>query len=155
VFLIFYLFVQYPHLCLWSLISLCNTLIMYGLTFIQNINFHIMFFVFVILVLDVVASPLVIIEGVHWAKDGSKFACSVDGCDVSYMAKYNLVWHLRVQHNVVMKSGKPKHPSTPNEGPMLQDQMAMNVWVLSNLLARFHCNEQKAMGSEACKLGMG
>jgi hypothetical protein len=30
---------------------------MYGLTSIQNINFYIMFFIFVILVLDVVALP--------------------------------------------------------------------------------------------------
>ncbi len=118
---------------------------MYGLTSIQNINFYIMFFIFVILVLDVVAPPLVMIDSVHWAKDGSKFACSVDGCDVSYMAKYNLVWHLQVHHNVVMKSSKPEHPSILNEGPMHQDQVAMNAQVLSNLLARFHCNEQKAM----------
>jgi hypothetical protein len=26
---------------------------------------------------------LVAIEGVHWAKDGPKFACSIDGCDAS------------------------------------------------------------------------
>jgi hypothetical protein len=37
---------------------------------------------------------LVAIEGVHWAKDGPKFACRVDGYDASYTAKYNLVRHL-------------------------------------------------------------
>jgi len=31
--------------------------------------------------IDVVALPLVAIEGVHWAKDGPKFVCKVDGCD--------------------------------------------------------------------------
>jgi hypothetical protein len=61
------------------------------------------------------------------------------------MAKYNLVWHLQVHHNVVMKSSKVEHPSTLNEGPMHQDQVAMNVQVLSNPLAQFHFNEQKAM----------
>ncbi len=39
--------------------------------------------VFVFLVLNVVAFLLVAIEGVHWAKDGPKFACSIDGCDAS------------------------------------------------------------------------
>jgi hypothetical protein len=43
------------------------------------------------LVSDVVAPLMVAIEGVHWAKDGPKFACNVDGCDASYMAKDNLV----------------------------------------------------------------
>jgi hypothetical protein len=60
----------------------------------------------------VVDPPLVAIEGVHWARDGPKFACRVDGCDASYTAKYNLVWHLRACHNVVMESSKPKCPST-------------------------------------------
>jgi len=59
----------------------------------------------------VVALPLVAIEGVHWAKDGPKFACNIDGCDASYMAKYNLVWHLRAHHDVTMESSKPRHPS--------------------------------------------
>jgi hypothetical protein len=94
----------------------------------------------------VVAPPLFIIEGVHWAKDGSKFACNVDGCDVSYIAKYNLVWHLQMHHNVIMKFGKHGHSSIPDEGPMHQNQVAMNVRVLNNPLARYHCNEQKGMG---------
>jgi len=64
------------------------------------------------LVSDVVDPPLVAIEGVHWAKDGLKFAYRVDGCDASYTAKYNLVQHLRACHNVVMESGKPRCPFT-------------------------------------------
>jgi len=48
-------------------------------------------FVFVFWVSNVVAPPLVAIEGVHWARDGPKFACRVDGCDAFYTAKYNLV----------------------------------------------------------------
>ncbi len=62
---------------------------MYGLTFIHNINSHIRFFVFVILVLDVVALPLVALEGVHWPRDGAKFVYKVHGCNVTYIAKYN------------------------------------------------------------------
>jgi hypothetical protein len=31
--------------------------------------------------INVVAPPLVAIKGVHWAKDGPKFVCKVDGCD--------------------------------------------------------------------------
>ncbi len=46
---------------------------------------------------------------------------------------------------MVMELGKPKHPSTQEEGPRHQDHVAMNVWVLSNLLVWFHCNEQKAI----------
>ncbi len=38
-----------------------------------------------------VALTSIAIKGVHWAKDGRKFAYSVDGCDASYMTKYNLV----------------------------------------------------------------
>ncbi len=63
-----------------------------------------------------VAPPLVAIEGVHWAKDGPKFACRVDGCNASYMVKYNLVRHLQTHHNVIMEAGKPEHPSTKEEG---------------------------------------
>ncbi len=37
-----------------------------------------------------VGLPLVAIKGVHWVKDGPKFACNVDGCDASDTAKYNL-----------------------------------------------------------------
>jgi hypothetical protein len=62
---------------------------MYGLTFIHNINSHIRFFVFVILVLDVVALLLVALEGVHWPRDGAKFVYKVRGCNVTYIAKYN------------------------------------------------------------------
>jgi hypothetical protein len=50
--------------------------------------------VFVFLCLDVVAPPSIAIEGVHWPKDGPKFSCNIEGCDASYMAKYNLVRHL-------------------------------------------------------------
>jgi hypothetical protein len=95
VFLIFYLFIQYPHLYYFifdlfmhyphpfylSFIFLCNTFIMYRLTFIQNINSHISFFAFVILVSNVVVHPPITLEGVHWAKDGAKFACKVHGCN--------------------------------------------------------------------------
>jgi hypothetical protein len=43
---------------------------------------------------NLVALPPIAIEGVHWTRDGPKFAYKVDGCDASYIAKYNLVWHL-------------------------------------------------------------
>ncbi len=59
-----------------------------------------------------VTPPPVAIEGVHWAKDGPKFACSIDGCDASSIVKYNLVCHLQVCHNVTMELGKPRCPST-------------------------------------------
>jgi len=85
---------QYLHLFFLSFIFLCIIFIMYGLTFIQNVNSYIRFFVFVILVSNAVALPLIAIEGVHWARNGPKFACKVDGCNASYMAKYNLVKHL-------------------------------------------------------------
>jgi hypothetical protein len=49
--------------------------------FIQNVNSHISSFAFVILVSDVVVHPLITLEGVHWAKDGAKFACKVHGCN--------------------------------------------------------------------------
>ncbi len=108
---------------------------MYGLIFIQNDNSHIRFFFFVNLVSNVIVLPPVAIEGVHWARNGPKFACKVDGCDASYMAKYNLVQHLEICHNVVMELGKPKCPFTWEEGPRRQNHIAMNVWVLNNLLA--------------------
>ncbi len=41
--------------------------------------------------IDVVALPPVTIKGVHWARDGPEFVCSVNGCDASYITKYNLV----------------------------------------------------------------
>ncbi len=62
--------------------------------------------------IDVVALLVVAKKGVHWAKDGPKFVCKVDGCDASYTTKYNLVWHLRTCHNVTTELGKPGHPST-------------------------------------------
>jgi hypothetical protein len=62
--------------------------------------------VFVFLVSDVLTPPLVTIEGVHWARDGPEFAYRVDGCDASYIAKYNLVRHLWAHHKVVMETGK-------------------------------------------------
>ncbi len=68
------------------------------------------------LVSDVVAPPLVTIEGVHRAKDGPKFACKVNGCNASYTTKYNLVWHLRAHNNVTMEPSKPRCPSTQREG---------------------------------------
>ncbi len=92
-----------------------------------------------------VAFPPIAIKGVHWARDGPKFACKVDGCDASYMTKYNLVWHLRAHHNVVMELNKPGHSSTWEEGLRVQDHMAMNAQVLSNPLAWFRHNEQKAI----------
>jgi len=61
--------------------------------------------------IDVVSLPQVAIKGVHWARDGPKFVCKVDGCDASYTFKYNLVWHLWACHNVTMELGKPKCPS--------------------------------------------
>ncbi len=85
---------------------------MCGITFIHNITSHVRFYVFVFLVSNVVTPLLVGIEGVQWAKDGSKFVYSVDGCNASYMAKYNLVWHLQACHNVAMEPSKPEHPPT-------------------------------------------
>jgi hypothetical protein len=60
----------------------------------------------------VVTPPSVAIKGVHWARDGPKFAYRVDGCDASYMTKYNLMQHLWAHHNVTMELNKPGHPST-------------------------------------------
>ncbi len=95
--------------------------------------------------IDVVAPPPVAIEGVHWAKDRPKFVCKVDGCDASYIVKYNLVQHLQAHHNVTMEPSKPRHPSIWDQSLRVQDHMVMNVWVLSNLLALFYYNEQKAI----------
>jgi hypothetical protein len=78
------------------------------------------------------ALPSIAIEGVHWAKDGPKFASSVDA---SYTTKYILVRHLRACHYVTIKLGKPRRPSIREHGSKVQDQVAMNVWVLNNLLA--------------------
>jgi hypothetical protein len=48
------------------------------------------FFFFVILVSKVVALPSIALKGVHWAKDGTKFACTVDRCDVTYTYQVQL-----------------------------------------------------------------
>jgi len=63
----------------------------------------------------VTLSP-VAIHGVHWEKDGPRFVYKFDGCNASYIAKYNLVEHLRARHNVTMEMGKPKHPFIQEEG---------------------------------------
>jgi len=78
----------------------------------------------IILVSDVVTLPLVALEGVHWARDGAKFTCKVHRCNVTYIAKYNLVWHLWVWQNVIMELGKPRH----------QDHVDMDAQVLNNPL---------------------
>jgi hypothetical protein len=44
-----------------------------------------------------------------------------------------------------MGLSKPKHPSIQEHGPRVQDHMAMNAWVLNNLLAWSCHNEQKAI----------
>ncbi len=87
------------------------------------------------------APPQVAIEGVHWAKDGPKFVCKLDGCGASYTTEYNLVRHLQACHNVTMELGKPGHPSTGEQSPKVQDHATMNVQVLSNPLAPFYHNE--------------
>jgi hypothetical protein len=48
-----------------------NLLSIILIPFIQNVSSHIRFIVFVFLVSNVVAPPLIAIEGVHWARDGS------------------------------------------------------------------------------------
>jgi hypothetical protein len=64
----------------------------------------------------VVAFPLVALEVINWAKDGTTFVCRVDGCNVT--TKYNLICHLWAHHNAIMELGKPKCLSTWEEGPM-------------------------------------
>jgi hypothetical protein len=95
--------------------------------------------------IDVVALPPIAIEGVHWAKDGPKFVCKVDGCDASYTTKYNLIQHLQTHHNVTMELSKLEHPSTWEQGLKVQGHAAMNAHVLSNPLAQFCRNEQKVI----------
>ncbi len=92
-----------------------------------------------------VAFPPVTIEGVHRARDGPKFAWKVDGCDASYMTKYNSVRYLWMCHNVTMEPNKPVCPSTWEEGPRHQDHTTLNLWVLNNPLAQFCHNEQKVI----------
>ncbi len=58
--------------------------------------------------IDVVALLPITIEGVHWARDGPKFVCRVDGCDALYITQYNLIQHLQAHHNVTMELGEPK-----------------------------------------------
>jgi hypothetical protein len=83
------------------------------------------------------------IEGVHWTRDGLKFACKVGGCDASYTATYNLVWHLWAHHNVTMELGTPRCPFIQEQVPRVQDHTIMNACVFNNLLAWFRHNEQK------------
>ncbi len=52
-----------------------------------------------------VVLPPVVVKGVHWTRDWPKFAYRVNGCDVSYIAKYNSIRHLRMRDNVVMELG--------------------------------------------------
>jgi len=77
----------------------------------------------------VVDLPLVALEGVHWARDGPKFACKVNGCDASYIPNYNFVRHLRHATMWLWKPSKFRRPFTREEGPRHQDHMAMNVQV--------------------------
>jgi hypothetical protein len=58
--------------------------------------FTLCFFICVILVSDAITLHLVALGGVHWAKDGAKFAFKVHGCNVTYIANYNLVRHLQM-----------------------------------------------------------
>jgi hypothetical protein len=102
----------------------------------QLSSIFLLIFVFVFLVSNVVAPPAIAIEGVHWARDGLKFACRVDECDASYTDKYNLVQHLWAHHNVVMEPNKPRCPSIWEEGPRIKDHIAMNAQVLSNPTSR-------------------
>ncbi len=100
VFLFFYLFMQYPHHVLIFYLSIQYQIIVKGITFIHNINCHIRSFVFVFLISNAVAPPLIAPKGIHWAKDGPNFACRVDGCDASYTTKDNLVRHLWTCHTL-------------------------------------------------------
>jgi hypothetical protein len=100
---------------------------------------------FIILVSNVVALPLIALEGVHWARDGVKFPCKVHGCTMIYIGKYNLVWHLRVWKNVTMESNKLGCPSIWEEALRHQNHVVMNAQVLSNPLIWFRRNELKAI----------
>jgi hypothetical protein len=83
----------------------------------------------------VVAPPPIAIEGVHWARDGPKFVCRVDGWDASYTSKYNLIWHLWARQNVTMESNKLRCPFIWEQGLKVQDHVTMNVHVLCYHLA--------------------
>jgi hypothetical protein len=89
--------------------------------------------------------PQITLEGVHWAMDGPKFTCKVDGCDASYMAKYNLAWHLRMCHNVTMEFGKLGRASIQEEGPKHENHTTTNVQILGNSLTPFCHNERKVI----------
>jgi hypothetical protein len=108
-------------------------------------SFSHLVFCFCFLISDVVAPPPIALKGVHWVMDGPKFAFRVDGCDASYMAKYNLVVHLRVCHNVTMELGKLRCPSIQEEGSKHENHVTMNMLVLNNPLAWFCHNEQKVI----------
>jgi hypothetical protein len=98
-------------------IFICSTLIMYGLTFIQNVNFHIRFFVIFNFGFKCGCPSLGCLKSVHSTRDGTKFVCKVHGGNVVYTIKYNFVWHLWTRHNVIMEMGKLECPSTQEEGP--------------------------------------
>jgi len=97
------------------------------------------------LVSDAVALSLIILESVHWVRDGPKIAYKVDGCDAYYMPKYNLVQHLWAHYNVVMESNKPECPSIQKEGLNIKITWPSTHQVLSNHLAWFYHNDQKAI----------
>jgi hypothetical protein len=89
----------------------------------------------------VVAPPTVAIQVVHWARDGPKFACRIDGGDAFDMAKYNLVQHLQVYHNITMELSKHGRPSIREHDSRVQDHTVMDAQVLNNLFAWFSHNE--------------
>jgi hypothetical protein len=93
--------------------SLCVIIFYLSMQYLHpEYSFSHLVFCLCFLISDVVVPPPITLEGVHWAMDGPKFAFKVDGRDASYMAKYNLVGHLRVCHNVTMELGKLGCPST-------------------------------------------
>jgi hypothetical protein len=51
------------------------------------------------MVSNVVAPPLVAIEGVHWARDGPKFVCRVDG--VMHHIQLNTTWYNICGHSTM------------------------------------------------------
>jgi len=105
---------------------------------------------FVILVSDVVAPPLVALEGVHSARDGAKFTCKVHGCNVTYIAKYNLVWHLQIWQNVIMELGKFRHPSIWEEASKHQDHVVMNANLWSGFVIMKRRQLLRLGGMQTC-----
>ncbi len=69
------------------------------------------------LVSNVVALPAVAIKGVHWAKDGPKFAYCVEGCDASYMTKYKLGAPFTSMSQCYHGAGQVKTPIYLGAGP--------------------------------------